>query len=117
MGAGIELAPRIVLGGRHIAARIQRELFAVRRHFEHIVDMAVYATAVYPVCAFGDLLRKIDDGIGRFQIDDLPLRLGDVQLDHVCGLYVCESTVEFEKLWQVGKLCKARPCPVPLPAR
>ena len=72
--AGVELAPLLVPGGRHEAARVKRELFAVRGHFEHIVDMAVHPTAVDPVRAVGDLFRKLDDGIRRFQIDDVPFR-------------------------------------------
>ena len=97
LSALVELAALFILASRNETARIKSELFTVRCDFEHIVDMTIHPTAVNSVRTLGDFFRKFDRRIRRFQIDDVPFRFGNIQLDHIRGLNVRECSVEFQK--------------------
>ena len=83
LSALVELAALFILASRNETARVKSELFTVRCDFEHIVDMTIHPTAVNSVRTLGDFFRKFDRRIRRFQIDDVPFRFGNIQLDHV----------------------------------
>ena len=117
LSALVELAALFILASRNETARVKSELFTVRCDFEHIVDMTIHPTAVNSVRTLGDFFRKFDRRIRRFQIDDVPFRFGNIQLDHVRSLNVRERTVEFQKFRKVRKFCKARSRSVPLSGR
>ena len=107
LSALVDLTALFVLTSRNETARIKRELFAVRSDFEHIVDMTVHASAVNSVRTIGDFFCEFDRRVRRFQIDHLTLRFGNIQLDHIRGLNVRKSSVEFQKFRKVRKFCKA----------
>ena len=114
---GIELAAIFILASRNETARVKSELFAVRCDFKHVVDMTVHSTAVNSVRTIGNLFRKFNRGVRRFQVDNMPLRFGNIQLDHIRGLYIRECSVKFQKFRKVREFCKARSRSVPLSGR
>ena len=100
-----------------IEAGIESELFAVRGNAQHIIDVRIDAAAIDALGTSCDLLGKGDDRFGWRQIDDNVFGGRNVQLDHIGGLHVGKGAVKRHELRQVRKLCKARLCAVPLPAR
>ena len=100
-----------------IEAGIESELFAVRGNAQHIIDVRIDAAAIDALGTSCDLLGKGDDRFRRCQIHDDVLGGGNVQFDHVGGLNVGKGAIERHEFGKVGKLCKARLCAVPLPAR
>ena len=96
LGGYVDFTARFVLRFGNKTARIERELFAVRRDFEHIVYVRAYKPVVYKLGAFGDLLRERYYRIRRFEIDNVLFRFGYVELYHVRRLHVRKAAVHSE---------------------